>query len=212
MNTLSTPAGSAVLFSKSCITPAGTRRNVPAGALTWWPPTRKVIVLRPRRTVPHWLHGNARQARNYAEPPTRQRRCSGPQTPRHPQGRRFALDRSETDGLLLAAAESRQAASSSSMTSRWLAVFVEVDVCLCLTGAPIHHVTPFRSMTPPFRCPYGLSSGSLSDRRSRLKGSCIRGVDVLHPQVQRRRARVPGSARLTEIDSMNESSGGLGIR
>ena len=32
-----------------------------------------------------------------------------------------------------------------------------------LTGAPIHHVTPFESTTPAFRCPYGLSSGSLSD-------------------------------------------------
>jgi hypothetical protein len=32
-----------------------------------------------------------------------------------------------------------------------------------LTGAPIHHVMSFLSMTPAFRCPYGLSSGSLSD-------------------------------------------------
>ena len=47
-------------------------------------------------------------------------------------------------------------------------------------------------------------------RRSRLKGSCVRGVDVLHPQVQRRRARFPRSARLTEHDQRVANSN-LGV-
>jgi hypothetical protein len=55
-----------------------------------------------------------------------------------------------------------------SVTSMFSAVpiaYCPLPIChrVYATGAAIHHVMPFLSMTPAFRCPYGLSSGALSD-------------------------------------------------
>jgi hypothetical protein len=44
MNTLNAVARCSVWLAKSCVTPAGTRRNVPRGASIHSWPTRKVIV------------------------------------------------------------------------------------------------------------------------------------------------------------------------